>query len=61
MKCAGCGRNDKALFRTNAKSIPGIFKCRSCIDGHPRMAGSLDHELLDAIDPSRLGDIPEHD
>lgn len=48
-ECAGCGRKDKAIFRTNPKGEKGIFKCRPCIDGHPRISLGQDRELLDAL------------
>jgi hypothetical protein len=51
--CSDCGRTDKALFRTNEKGVPGIFKCRPCIDGQPRISLGQDRELLDAIEATR--------
>lgn len=59
MKCDGCGRTDKALFRTNPKGVAGIFKCRSCIDGVPRVGLGFERELLDAIGPQpEMGELP---
>lgn len=57
--CDGCGRQDKALFRTNAMGVSGIFKCRPCIDGVPRIALRQGGEILDAIG---LGaeEVPQH-
>jgi hypothetical protein len=49
--CASCGREDKAMFRTNPKGVPGIFMCRPCIDGTPRIGLGFERELLDAIEP----------
>jgi hypothetical protein len=60
-ECAGCGRKDKTIFRTNPKGQPGIFKCRPCIDGVPRIGLGFERELMDAIEAKpEMGPLPEH-